>query len=177
MAFDAVMKFTQASKDGIQPKGESIILKDGITLGDQWSFSLENKLNIGPHTSGAGSGKAEFEAFTIKKQVDKASATLFVACGRGVHFNSVDLKLFKSTGAALATADSNLFLHWTFNMLAIEKLEWAHAEDSPEETVTFRFGACKIIYYMQDERGCLSKSGEGIWNQIANSSDFNKLVA
>ena len=32
MAFDAVMVFTQASKDGIQPKGESLILKDGITL-------------------------------------------------------------------------------------------------------------------------------------------------
>ncbi|WP_192246839.1 type VI secretion system tube protein Hcp [Mesorhizobium silamurunense] len=177
MAFDAVMSFTQASKDGIQPKGESIILKDGITLGDQWSFSLENKLNIGPHTAGAGSGKAEFEVFTIKKQVDNASASLYVACGRGAHFNGVDLKLFKSTGAGLATAASNLFLHWSFNMLAIEKVEWSFAEEAPEETITFRFGACKIIYYGQDDKGSLTKAGEGIWNQIANSTDFNKLVA
>ncbi|MBX5230607.1 Hcp1 family type VI secretion system effector [Rhizobium sp. NLR9b] len=177
MAFDAVMSFTQASKDGILPKGESILLKDGITLGDQWSFSLENKLNIGPHTAGAGSGKAEFEVFTIKKQVDNASASIYVACGRGAHFNSVDLKLFKSTGAGLATASSNLFLHWSFNMLAIEKVEWAYSEDAPEETITFRFGACKLIYYVQDDKGVLKKSGEGIWNQISNSTDFNKLVA
>ncbi|MER8377118.1 type VI secretion system tube protein Hcp [Mesorhizobium sp. M0488] len=177
MAFDSVMIFTQASKDGIQPKGESIILKNGITLGDQWSFSMENKLNIGPHTAGAGSGKAEFEVFTIKKQVDKASAWLYVACGRGVHFNGVELKLFKSTGAGLATASSNLFLHWTFNMLAIEKVEWAYAEEAPEETITFRFGACKAIYYAQDDKGALTKAGEGVWNQIANSTDFNMLVA
>ncbi|BCH19965.1 type VI secretion system tube protein Hcp [Mesorhizobium sp. L-2-11] len=177
MAFDAVMIFTQASKDGIQPKGESVIVNKGVTIADQWSFSMENKLNIGPHTAGAGSGKAEFEVFTIKKQVDNASASLYVACGRGAHFNGVDLKLFKSTGAGLATAGSNLFLHWTFNMLAIEKVEWSYAEEAPEETITFRFGACKIIYYAQDDTGALTKAGEGIWNQIANSTDFNKLVA
>ncbi|MGO7564628.1 type VI secretion system tube protein Hcp [Rhizobium johnstonii] len=176
MAFDAVMSFTQASKDGYHPKGESLILTDGISLGDQWGFSLENKLNIGPHTSGAGSGKAEFEAFTIKKQVDNSSHALYTACGAGAHFNNVHLKLFKSTGAGLAPASSNLFLHWSFNMLAIEKVEWAHAEEAPEETVTFRFGASTILYYKQDDRGFLKKSSEGTWNQISNSMDFNKLT-
>lgn len=177
MAFDAVMMFTAASKDGIQPKGESLILKDGITLADEWSFSLENKLNIGPHTSGAGSGKAEFEVFTVKKQVDTASPHLYVACGRGAHFSNVDLKLFKATGSGTSTSGTNLFLHWTFNMLAVEKVEWSYAEESPEETVTFRFGACKVIYYKQNDKGALTKQGEGIWNQIANSTDFTKLVA
>ncbi|MFB9985746.1 type VI secretion system tube protein Hcp [Mesorhizobium newzealandense] len=176
MAFDAVMKFNTVSKDGIQPKGESLILKDGFTLADEWSFSIENKLNIGPHTVGAGTGKAEFEVFTIKKQVDSASSALYVACGRGAHFNDVDLKLFKSTGSGLLTADSNLFLHWSFNMLAIEKVEWAYAEDAPEETITCRFGACKMIYYKQDMHGALTKAGEGIWNQVSNSAEFNKLV-
>ncbi|PDT06548.1 type VI secretion system tube protein Hcp [Rhizobium sp. M1] len=176
MAFDAVIKFTQASKDGIMPKGESIILKDGITLADEWSFSLENKLNIGPHTAGAGAGKAEFEVFTIKKQVDTSSPSLYVACGRGAHFNNVELKLFKATGSGQATSESNLFLHWSFNMLVVEKVEWSYAEEAPEETITFRFGACKVIYYRQDEKGALTKAGEGIWNQIANSTDFNRLV-
>ena len=48
---------------------------------------------------------------------------------------------------------------------------------APEETVTFRFGACKVIYYKQNDKGALTKQGEGIWNQIANSTDFTKLVA
>ncbi|WP_105374990.1 type VI secretion system tube protein Hcp [Neorhizobium huautlense] len=176
MAFDAVMKFKLVSKDGIMPRGESLILNDGITLADEWSFSIENKLNIGPHTIGAGSGKAEFDIFTIKKQVDTASPSLFVACGRGAHFNEVDLKLFKATGSGLLTSESNLFLHWTFNMLAIEKVEWSYAEDAPEETITCRFGACKIIYYKQDAGGALTKAGEGIWNQISNSAEFSRLL-
>ena len=86
-------------------------------------------------------------------------------------------------GTRLATAligdsvGTNLFLHWTFNMLAVEKVEWSYAEEAPEETVTFRFGACKVIYYKQNDKGALTKQGEGIWNQIANSTDFTKLVA
>ncbi|MGX9147716.1 type VI secretion system tube protein Hcp [Mesorhizobium sp. 128a] len=176
MAFNAVMKFTKESKDGILPKGESIILKDAISLADEWSFSLENKLNIGPHTSGAGSGKAEFEVFTIKKHVDTASPSLYVACGCGAHFNDVELKLFKATGSGMGTSESNLFLHWSFNMLAVEKIEWSYAEDAPEETISFRFGACRIIYHRQDDQGALTKAGEGIWNQIANDRNFYRLM-
>jgi type VI secretion system secreted protein Hcp len=177
MAFDAIMVFTQASKDQIQPKGESVILKDGITLADEWSFSLENKLHIGPHSGGAGAGKAEFDVFTIKKKVDTASPHLYVACGRGCHFNAVDLKLFRASGAGTNTAESNLFLHWSFNMLAVEKVEWSHSDPMPEETVTFRFGACKVIYSKQDAKGLMTKAGDGTWNQISNSTDFNKLTA
>jgi type VI secretion system secreted protein Hcp len=177
MAFDAVMFFPRDCKEGFRPKGESVLCEDGITLFDGWSFSLENKLNIGPHTGGAGLGKAEFEVFTCKKTVDTASHHLFEACGRGSHFNAVELKLFRSTGAANSTNSANLFLHWTFNMMAVEKVEWAHGEEMPEETVTFRFGACKVVYKKQDETGVLKAGGQGVWNQIANGTDFNKLIA
>ena len=174
MSFDAYLLFTQASKSGIHPKGESKLKTNAITLGDEWSFSLENKLNITSHTAGAGAGagKAEFEAFTIKKQVDTASADLFVACGSGAHFDNVQLVLLKSTGdkGAGTQAQSNVFLTWTFSMLAVERIEWSYGDPAPDESIVFRFGACKIAYKKQDKTGQLADAGESAWSQIANSA-------
>ena len=172
MSFDAYLLFTQASKSGIHPKGESKLKTNAITLGDEWSFSLENKLNITSHTAGAGAGKAEFEAFTIKKQVDTASADLFVACGSGAHFDNVQLVLLKSTGdkGAGTQAQSNVFLTWTFSMLAVERIEWSYGDPAPDESIVFRFGACKIAYKKQDKTGQLADAGESAWSKIANSA-------
>lgn len=169
MAHDAYLVFTQGS-NGVWPKGESKVGNDAgaIMLTDQWGFSLENKLNIGPHTMGAGAGKAEFEAFTIKKQIDSASSDLLEACGRVCHFNNVKLKLRKSTGEG--SGKMNSYLIWTFNMLAVEKVEWAYGDPSPEETVTFKFGVCKIEYSRQDIDGGLQLNGQGVWNQIDNNN-------
>ncbi|WP_435169940.1 Hcp family type VI secretion system effector [Falsirhodobacter sp. 1013] len=169
MAHDAYLVFTKGVQ-GVWPKGESKVGDDegAIMLTDQWGFALENKLNIGPQTMGAGAGKAEFEAFTIKKQIDKASSHLLEACGRVCHFNDVKLKLRKSTGSG--TGKMNNYLTWTFQMLAVEKVEWTYGDPAPEETVTFKFGVCKIEYKMQDDQGNLTQAGQGIWNQVDNNN-------
>lgn len=165
MAFDAYMIFNQDSTIGA-PKGESLIKQGGITLGDSWSFSLQNTLDISAVTTGAGAGKAEFQEFTIKKQVDTASAVLFLACGCGAIFNDVHLVLRKATGAKQA-GDTQIFLDWTFNGLAIEKVEWAYGDPAPEETVTFKFGACTIAYSKQDPKtGVLAKQTPQSWSQV-----------
>ncbi|SNB74777.1 type VI secretion system secreted protein Hcp [Arboricoccus pini] len=171
MAFDAVLSFPVPSATGIKIEGESKIVENGIALTDQWGFSLENKLNITQHTSGAGAGKAEFDAFTIKKQVDKASHTLLLACGSGAHFNGVTLKIFKA-GGNFINAKANLYICWTYNQLAVEKVEWAFGDPAPEETITFKFGACSIAYGTQDASGKITPAGIGSWNQIANKQDF-----
>lgn len=174
MAFDAVLNFTMGS-GGIWPKGESKLITDGIPLTDQWGFSLENKLNITQHTGGAGAGKAEFEAFTVKKQVDSASAPLLIACGSGSHFQGVTLKIFKSGGNATSPKE-NLYICWTFNQLAVEKVEWAYGDPAPEETVTFKFGACSISYGKQLPTGNITPAGLGAWNQVANTSSVTDMI-
>jgi len=178
MAFDAVLHFPLPDGYGtLHPKGESKIVPDGIALTDEWSFSLENKLNITQHTSGAGAGKAQFEAFTIKKQVDKSSAHLFMSCGSGAHFNGVNLKLFKA-GGRLEGAQKNAFVIWTFNMLAVEKIEWSYADPAPEENVTFKFGSCALAYGIQESDGKLKPAlnAMGSWNQISNVIDFRSGI-
>lgn len=169
MSLDAYLVFKKASK-GVWPQGEGKVGNDegAIMLKQDWSFSLENTLNIGSHTMGAGAGKAEFETFTIKKQVDKASPHLLEACGRVCHFNNVLLKVRKSTGSA--TGKTNNYLTWTFHMLAVESVEWAAGEEAPEETVKFKFGVCKMDYNLQDDEGNLTPAGQGIWNQVDNNN-------
>src|SRR5579863_5478643 len=100
MAFDAYLVFNAASTNysGLQPKGESQIKKDAITLGDSWKFGVENKLDISTKTTGGGSGKAEFQEFSIQKAVDKSSPDLYLALCSGATFNNVQLVLRKAVG-------------------------------------------------------------------------------
>ncbi len=176
MAFDAVLYFSRESgQGGIKVKGESKLVEDGIALTDEWSFSLENKLNITQHTGGAGSGKAEFEAFTIKKQVDTASPDLLVACGSGAHFHGVELHIFKS-GGKKEDPTSNLYLVWSFNQLVVEKLEWSFGDPAPEETVTFKFATCYVCYGKQEASGLIKKAAANGWNQISNTNNVRKSI-
>src|ERR1700733_12706166 len=100
MAFHAYLYFPPGSSTLIPaPVGESLIQPGAISLGDSWGFSLENKLDISSVTTGTGSGKAESQEFTVKKQVDSASPTLFLACGAGAVYNNVQLVLRKAVGA------------------------------------------------------------------------------
>jgi type VI secretion system secreted protein Hcp len=177
MAFDAYLYFPSAAASGNcpRPEGESLIgnasgHNGAISLGEQWGFSLENKLDISAVTTGAGAGKAEFQEFTIKKQVDAASAVLFLACGCGANFNKVLLVCRKATGQTNASAQE-IFLQWTFNMMVVEKIEWAYADPAPEETVTFKFGACEVQYFQQTSTdGTLTKKPPQQWSQVKASN-------
>ncbi len=171
MAIDAYLLFTkQASNGSCWPKGESLIKQDAISISDTWAFSFENILDVTSLTTGGGSGKAEFQEFTVKKAVDKASAQLYLAIGAGSHFDGVQLVLAKTTGET--TNSSEIFLRWTFNMLVVERVSWSHADPHPEEEVMFRFGACHIEYWQQDDKGRLKQSGDQQWSQIANGPNM-----
>jgi type VI secretion system secreted protein Hcp len=174
MAIDAYLKFTkQASNGNCWPKGESLIEKDAISISDSWSFSFENILDVSSLTTGGGSGKAEFQEFTVKKAVDKASAQLYLAIGAGSHFDDVQLVLRKTTGDT--NNASEVFLKWTYNMLVVERVTWSHADPHPEEEVMFRFGACHFEYWAQDDKGKLKQSGDQKWSQIANGPNMTTI--
>lgn len=158
---------------GVHPMGESSIggISGGIQLTGEWSFSVENKLNIGAHTGGIGSGKAEFLEFTAKHQFDKASTDLFAGCTPGIAFQGVYLSLMKSSGSKSGSNMETEFVRWTFNGFGIQKIEWAAGDDAPEETITFRFGACKMEYKRQDpQSGDLIVAGTAEWSQVQNNN-------
>ena len=71
MAFDAFLKFEPAAGSSETITGESqdshFAGKDGWFEVKEFSFGIENTLNISSASGGAGAGKADFKEFTIKK--------------------------------------------------------------------------------------------------------------
>lgn len=171
---NAYLMFPIGNK-GVWPKGESNVggLPGGIQLTGEWSFSVENKYNIGSHTGGIGRGKAEFGEFTAKHQLDKGSVDVFAGCTPGIVFNGVYLSLMKSSGSKNGLNVETEYVRWTFNGFGIQKIEWAAGDDAPEETITFRFGACQMEYKRQGEKGDLIVAGLASWSQVQNNNTMN----
>jgi len=174
MAFDAFVKFTPAAGSSEAIDGEST---DSTFTGwfeiKEFSFGIENTLNITSASSGAGAGKADFKEFTIKKQTDKASPILACTCGKGGHYEKVELKLRKS-GAKGGNTSGDVYLAYDFKLVAVKSVEWSGSsgDDVPEETVVFEYGALKIGYKPQNKDGTLGKLVERSWNKVTNSATF-----
>jgi type VI secretion system Hcp family effector len=173
MAFDAFLNFTEKGPGAYDIKGETL---DAQFAGwfeiKEFSFGIENTLNITSASGGAGAGKAEFKEFTVKKQTDKASPYLAMTCGTGGHYQKVELKLRK-TGASKQQAA--VYLHFEFKLVAVKSINWSGSsgDDVPEEEVVFEYGALQVNYFPQDKHGTISSKAEkGFWSKTKNKAIF-----
>ena len=66
---------------------------------EDYSFDIEQTLNIGSQSGGAGAGKVTFNPFSITRKIDAASPMLFQMACAGTPFQTVYLALRKSVGA------------------------------------------------------------------------------
>ncbi len=120
----------------------------------EWGFSVENKTTIGSATGGAGGGKAEFPAFTIKKLVDSASPNFFRNCVAGAHYKTVTLACRKAGGDP--SSAGRPYIKYTFGTVFTTKVEWAHDDDGPTESIEFMYGSLKIEYFVQNKDGTMA---------------------
>jgi type VI secretion system secreted protein Hcp len=135
-----------------------------------YSFDIEQVLNIGSQSRGAGAGKVKFNGFTINRLVDKSSPVLFQNACSGKAFKTVGLGLRKGAGDDSA---GQFFLSFMFKLVAVKTISWAHDELSPKETVVFEFGGLQIRYGIQDASGKISTIIPAGWNQVKNVSDVS----
>ena len=135
---------------------------------EDYSFDIEQTLNIGSQSSGAGAGKVTFNPFSITRKTDKASPVLFQMACSGTPFQTVALVLRKSAGAASAGA---AFLKFTFKLVAVKKISWAGSDASQKETVTFEFGGMVIEYWEQKPDGSMGAKVVDGWNRVKNILD------
>jgi type VI secretion system secreted protein Hcp len=94
------------------------------------------------------------------------------ACA-GTPFQYVYLGLRKSSGGGLAsTADiaGQFFVLFTFGLVAVKTISWAHDDESPQETITFEFGAMQIQYAQQLQNGTLDAAKVAAWNRLTNTA-------
>src|SRR4051794_34448080 len=65
---------------------------------EDFSFDIEQTLNIGSQSTGAGAGKVTFNPFSITRKIDVSSAVFYERACAGEPFKNVVLGLRKSGG-------------------------------------------------------------------------------
>lgn len=143
---------------------------------EDYSFDIEQVLNIGSQSGGAGAGKVTFNAFSMTRKIDAASPGFFQMACAGTPFKTVSLALRKGTGAN-ATGDTavsgQVFVRFDFKLAAVKTIAWSHDEESPKETVTFEYGAMVIRYQAQNPDGTLAPKKMSGWNRVKNTADWD----
>jgi type VI secretion system secreted protein Hcp len=142
----------------------------GLFEVEDYSFDIEQTLNIGSQSSGTGAGKVTFNAFSITRKIDCASPIFFQMACAGKAFQTVGLGMRKSAGNA---ASGVMFLVFTFKLVAVKTVSWAHDDEAPKETVTFEYGGLHVQYAQQKPDGSLMAPIPGGWNRVKNIAADN----
>lgn len=133
-----------------------------------FSFSLgaSNPSSVSTGT-GSGAGKVDISSISIQKQVDTASAKLFLYCCQGKHFDEGTLVVREAGG------DSPVE-YWTLKMkqVFVDSVQWGAASggNKPSETASLSFAECKITYWSQSEKGAKGEKTEAGWNVKTNAA-------
>lgn len=134
-----------------------------------FSFGIEQVLNIGSQSTGAGAGKVTFNPFSITRSIDCSSPKFFTASCAGTPFKTVALGLRKSSGQASA---GTFFLRFDFKLVAVKTINWAHDDESPKETIEFEYGGLQVRYTQQKPDGSMAAAIVGGWNRVKNLQDL-----
>lgn len=133
-----------------------------------FSFSLgaSNPSNIGTGT-GAGAGKVSFSSLSIQKEVDSSTATLFLNCAKGTHFQKATLVVREAGGESPVD-----FLTYELKLVYVDSISWGGASGGgkPSESVSLSCAEIKMIYWAQDEKGGKTGKKEGGWNIQTNAA-------
>ena len=132
---------------------------------EDFSFDIEQTLNIGSQSTGAGAGKVTFNPFSITRKIDKFSPVLFQNSCSGVPYQKVALGLRKSSGGETAGA---IYLTFIFRLVAVKTISWSYDDESPKETVTFEYGGLQLHYARQEASGKFEKIIPSGWNRVRN---------
>ncbi len=154
----------QEAKDtiGKAPAGSLFEVSD-------YSFDIEQTLNIGSQSSGAGAGKVVFNPFSVTRNIDKSSPKFFQSACSGTPFKEVCLGLRKSAGGDVSGI---FFVLFRFMLAAVKTVNWAHGDESPTETVTFEYGGLQVYYGQQKPNGTLFPTVPGGWDRTKNVAKF-----
>lgn len=137
----------------------------GLFEVEDYSFDIEQTLNIGSQSTGAGAGRVTFNPFSITRKIDRASPFFYAMACAGQSFKKVGLGLRKSAGG---TAAGRFFVNFRFSLVAVKTLAWAHDEESPKETITFEYGALLVYYGKQEANGDINEMNARGWNRVKN---------
>ncbi len=165
---EPLMKEAPAFPTGTTAVGAITTCKQYLELED-YSFDIEQTLNIGSQSRGAGAGKITFNPFSITRKIDVQSPTFFMMACSGTSFQLVQLGLRKSGGGDTAGV---MFVRFDFKLVAVKTISWAHDDEAPKETITFEYGGLQVRYSQQAAGGQMQPPTAGGWNRVSNTKDL-----
>jgi len=142
----------------------------GLFEVEDFSFDVEQTLNIGSSSSGSGAGKITFNPFSITRKIDRASPTFFEMACSGTPFQKVAIGARKAGGGKNSGL---IYLVFMFKLVAVKTISWSYDDESPKETVTFEYGGMIIRYALQKPDGTLDGTDYlAGWNKVKNVRDI-----
>lgn len=141
----------------------------GLFEVEDFSFDVEQTLNIGSQSSGTGAGKITFNPFSITRKIDRSSPDFFNMACSGTPFADVRLGARKSAGG---TQSGIIYLIFAFKMVAVKTISWSYDDEAPKETVTFEYGGMFIYYRQQKPDGTLDGTEyQKGWDRVRNVAE------
>jgi|SwirhirootsSR3_FD_contig_31_27755358_length_656_multi_2_in_0_out_0_1 type VI secretion system secreted protein Hcp len=147
---------------------EKVAGEGGLFEIEDFSFDIEQTLNIGSQSTGIGAGKITFNPFSITRKIDRFSPILFERSCSGTPWQKVVLGLRKSSGGQTAAVT---YLAFIFKMVGVKTISWSYDDESPKETTTFEYGGLQIHYASQNPNGTFDNIIPGGWNRVRNVKD------
>jgi type VI secretion system secreted protein Hcp len=134
----------------------------------EWSWGIENSVNIGSGSGGAGPGKAIFDSLTLTRNMDSANPGLMQRVANGAHFDEMVL-----TGVIPGEGGTSIRYVVTMDTVVVTKVELSGVGGAalPTETVALEFGAVTIDYYGIGPDGKPSPAPKSSfsWSRVTNS--------
>jgi type VI secretion system secreted protein Hcp len=167
-AVDAFLVFSDTVGGTPVCKGASTdVAHPGAIQVASFDFGIENALNIGSASSGAGAGKAKFTSFTFNHTLDIASSCISTYLAQGKPLTA-SLYLRKAAGSGTAPD----FLVVQFKTVVFASQHLTSSTDAPAEAVTFQFGSESFKYYAQTPSGQLGAPNTFTWDVVRNINSF-----
>ncbi|MGD0770033.1 MAG: type VI secretion system tube protein Hcp [Tepidisphaeraceae bacterium] len=136
MAFNAFVQI-----DGVSGEATEEGHKDWIEI-SEYQFSVSQQSLMSGGQGGRGAGKADFEALTIFKTIDKSTPTLALYCANGKHVSKVTLEI--SMAAGKKTKFASIVLNNA--MISRVQIHGTSKGDSPRPQEVVSFVYDKVIW-------------------------------
>jgi type VI secretion system secreted protein Hcp len=174
MALDAFLQFTKVGKgaplEGETQDMEMAKLKPRPFDLKDWTFGLQQAVNVGSSSGGVGVGRVEFQPFQVTKNIDTGSPSFFHTMCAGTHYTDCALLIRKSGAKPASSGD--VFLRFDFKLVFVTNVAWTGSDDAPTEAVTFEYGALQVTYTQQKPDGSMGASTKVAWSRVLNTNDF-----
>jgi type VI protein secretion system component Hcp len=162
-AANVYIRFKPYNAAYLTPVALSGMQAENWTPVSSFSSNIEQTLNIGSQSSGAGAGKVTFNPFTVTLPSSTLDAKLFTMCCQGTPFSDVEVAY--TTPGSSGNTITEIF---HFKLVAVKTVSWSITGFEPTSQYTFEFGGL-VLEFPQFPGGPKTVVIGG-WDRVKNTS-------